>query len=65
MIRVIATGPDALRDIAQAWGARVSPDAGAREIRAAIAAAYRGEVERDERRSAHERYMRMVAEGGR
>lgn len=65
MIRIEASSPAALRAIAQAWGAHIGPDHTLREVRRAIAAAYRREVERDEQRAAHARYMRMVAEGRR
>jgi hypothetical protein len=65
MIRIEATDRAALRAIAHAWGARIGPTYSARDIRKAISAAYRREVERDEWRAAHARYMAMVAEGGR
>jgi hypothetical protein len=60
LIRIMEDSPDRLRDLARAWGA--DPRAVPSKLVARIEAAYRREVEDEERRAMRDRWLRRARE---
>lgn len=58
LIRIMEDSPDRLRDLARDWGA--DPRAVPSKLVARIEAAYRREVEAEERRAMHQRAIRRM-----
>jgi hypothetical protein len=60
LVRVMENETSRVRSLARAWGV-MRPGASRRELAAAIEAAYRREVEAEERREAHRRLIAQMS----
>jgi hypothetical protein len=59
LVRVMENETSRVRSLARAWGV-MRPGASMRELVAAIEAAYRREVEAEERRAMHQRHIAQL-----